>query len=445
MLLLEVLEVFVRGLHQHHRGIDHRTQRDGHTRQTEDVRADALPMHHDEGGEHTDRQRDHRHPRRAQVKQEQRAHQCHDDEFFDQLVAQVDDGAVDQFGAVVGLHHFHAARQAGLERLQLRFDRVDGGARVLPRAHHHHAARHFALAVELGDAAAHLGAHLNDCDIAQQDRCRPRHRQRYGAKVFERLQEAARAHHVLGLGQFDHRPAGGLVGLLQGLHHRGLGHPEHTHAIRVEHHLVLLDHAADAGHFGHVAHRLQLELQKPVVERSQLTQIIVAGAVDQRVFVDPAHARGVGPQRGGGTGGQSALHLVEVFHHARARPVGVGLVVEQHVNERVAEERIAAHRLRARHAEHRRGQRVGDEVFHHLRRLAGIRGAHDDLRVRQVGDRIDARVLDGPDPCHHQERSGHEHQESVADRPADQRGNHLAPAVRCTETSSQPIEPPFLN
>ena len=58
----------------------------------------------------------------------------------------------------------------------------------------------------------------------------------------------------------------------------------------------------------------------------------------KRVLVDPANAGGVRPQRGIGTRRQPALHLVQVLHDARPRPIRVGLVVEEHVDERVPEE-----------------------------------------------------------------------------------------------------------
>ena len=84
--VLERLEVLVRVLDQHDGGIDHRAERDRDAAQAEDVRADALPVHHDERGQHADRQRDHRDERRAQVEQEDGADQRDDDELLDELV-----------------------------------------------------------------------------------------------------------------------------------------------------------------------------------------------------------------------------------------------------------------------------------------------------------------------------------------------------------------------
>ena len=60
---------------------------------------------------------DHGDQGRAQVEQEDRAHQRDDDELLDELRAQVVDGAVDQLRAVVGLDDLDARRQAGLRAL----------------------------------------------------------------------------------------------------------------------------------------------------------------------------------------------------------------------------------------------------------------------------------------------------------------------------------------
>ena len=102
--------------------------------------------------------------------QEQGADQGDDDKLFQQLVAEVVDGAVDKLAAVVGSDHFHPFRQAALQRRQLLFDRRDHLAGVLAGAQDHHAAGDFALAVKLGDTAAHLRANLHPRDVAEIDR-----------------------------------------------------------------------------------------------------------------------------------------------------------------------------------------------------------------------------------------------------------------------------------
>ena len=96
VLVLPGLDVLVRVLDHHHRGIHHRADGDRDAAERHDVGVDALVAHDDEGDQHAQRQRDDGHQRRAQVPQEQRADQRHDDELLDQLVAQIVDRALDQ-------------------------------------------------------------------------------------------------------------------------------------------------------------------------------------------------------------------------------------------------------------------------------------------------------------------------------------------------------------
>jgi hypothetical protein len=85
-------------------------------------------------------------------------------------LCEVLDGALDQAGAVVHRHDLDALGQAGLQRLQLGFDGLDGFQRVLARAHDDHAAGRFALAVQFADAAPHLRPDLDARHVAQAHR-----------------------------------------------------------------------------------------------------------------------------------------------------------------------------------------------------------------------------------------------------------------------------------
>ena len=58
----------------------------------------------------------------------------------------------------------------GLQAVELRFDGVDRFERVLAGAHDDDAAGDFALAVELGDSAAHFRTNLHARDIAKPHR-----------------------------------------------------------------------------------------------------------------------------------------------------------------------------------------------------------------------------------------------------------------------------------
>ena len=113
------LELLVRVLDHHDRGVDHRADRDRDAAERHDVGVDALRAHDDERRQHAERQRHDGDERRAQVQQEHEAHERDDDELLDQLAAQVVDRALDQRRAVVDRDDLDARRQAGLQLLEL--------------------------------------------------------------------------------------------------------------------------------------------------------------------------------------------------------------------------------------------------------------------------------------------------------------------------------------
>ena len=418
-------EMLVRVLDHHHRRVDHRADRDRDAPERHDVGVDALVAHHDEGGQDAQRQRDDGDEGRTQVEQEDEAHDCDDKELLEKLVAEVLDGALDQARAIVDRHDLHAPRQAALQVLQLGLDRSDRLERVLARAHDDDAAGGLALAVEFADAAPHLGADLHARHVTEAHRDPGVGRQqRHLAEIIQRLQIARRPHHVLGFAEFEHRAAAFLVGASDRVDHTRVRNAVGGELVGVEQHLVLAHHAADRGHLGDVRNRLQLELQEPVLQRTQLRHVECAAAVDQRVLIDPAHAGGIGPELRLGVSGQACLHLVQVLEHARARPVQVGAVLEQHVDEAVAEERVAAHRLGTGHRQHRRRQRIGDLVLDDAWGLPGIGRADDDLHVGQVGQRVQRRLQHRDHAPGADHQRGQQHQEAVGDRPADQPGDH---------------------
>ena len=180
--------------------------------------------------------------------------------------------------------------------------------------------------------------------------------------------------------------------------------------------LVLLDEAADAGDFGDALGLGQLIAQIPVLDRAQFGERALRAEHD--ILVDPADTGRVGPERRGDPFRQSLGGKIEIFEDARARPIKIGAVLEHDIDEGHAEERKAAHHLGARHREQRRGQRIGDLVLDHLRRLAGIFGVDDDLGVGEIRDGVERRVPHGIDAGEDDEGRRQQHQKAVARRPA---------------------------
>ena len=160
----------------------------------------------------------------------------------------------------------------------------------------------------------------------------------------------------------------------------------------------------------------------PVLDGAQLGEALLRAA--HHILVDPADAGGVGTDARRDACRQPLRGGAQIFEHARARPIEVGAVLEDHIDEGDAEEGEAAHDARLRHGQHRRGQRIGDLVLDHLRRLARILGVDDDLNVGEVGDGVERHARDGIDAGKRHEDGREPDQEDVAGRPADERGDH---------------------
>ena len=94
-------------------------------------------------------------------------------------------------------------------------------------------------------------------------------------------------------------------------------------------------------------------------------------------------------------------------------------VLEQHVDEGISEERETAHRLRPRHRQHGRRERIGDLVLHDLGSLSWKVRAQNHLDVRQIREGIDRCRLDSPDAPGCDEHRRQQHQKAIANRPAD--------------------------
>ena len=350
--------------------------------------------------------------------QTERHHQA----FLEEGRLERGDGAVDELGAVVDRHHLGALGQRRGDLVEALLDVVDDGQRVGAVALQGNAARHLAFAVELGNAAPLVRADLDARDVLKQHRRAAVHFDDDLLEVCGASEIAAAAHHELVLGQLERAAADVHVAVADDVAHLLQRNAEGTHAAGIDDDAVLLDEAADAGNLGDALGLGQAEADFPVLQRAQVGERFVLA--HHRVLIDPADAAGVRSEGRGHAGGQPLGCGVEVFKDTAARPVDVGAVLEDDVDERHAEERKATHDLRARHGKHRSGQRIGDLIFDHLRSLARKLGVDDDLRVREIGDGVERQVGDAPTPRDDREGGGDEHQHQVARRPANKTRDH---------------------
>ena len=159
------------------------------------------------------------------------------------------------------------------------------------------AADHFALAVELGDAAALFGPELDARHVTQQHRRTALHLERDLLKIAGVAEIAAAAHDILGLRHLDHAAADiAVAGANRG---RKLWKREAIglQFLGIDNNLILLDEAADACHFGDPLGLGQLIAQIPVLDRAQLGERALGA--EHHILIDPADTGRVGPERRG--------------------------------------------------------------------------------------------------------------------------------------------------
>ena len=248
-------------------------------------------------------------------------------------------------------------------------------------------------------------------------------------EVGDRLRVPAAAHHVLGAAELDQPTASLRVAAAHRLDDALDREAVIAQPVRVHVHLVLLAEAAERSHLRHAGHRLQVVAQVPVLIRPQIGQAVFARAVDERVLEHPTETGRVGPQLRPRVGRQPRQHAREVLQRARARPVGVGAVLEDHIHERVAKVGDAANSSHARGAQHRRHDRIGDLRLDEVG-AAFPPGVDDDLGVAEVGDRVERHV---PQRARAGERGGANEQQNeklVPDREVDDAFDHGSDAPR---------------
>jgi hypothetical protein len=266
------------------------------------------------------------------VQQEHDTDQRDHDALLEQRVLERVDGGVDQVGTVVDWDDLERFRQAAGDLLEALLDVLDDVERICAEALQHDAAGDFALTVQFGDTAAFVGAEFDPGDVPQQDRRTVIRLQHDVAEIVDALDVAPAADDVFELRQFDGAAADVGVAGADRVAHLLHGDAEIAHALRIEDDVVLLDEAADAGHFGDAFGLRQRELQVPVLDGPRVSQVQFLR--HHGVLVDPADAGRVRTDRRRHARGQPRRRTVEEFEHARTRPIDVGTVFEDHVDER---------------------------------------------------------------------------------------------------------------
>ena len=194
-------------------------------------------------------------------------------------------------------------------------------------------------------------------------------------------------------------------------------------AARIDHDAILLDESSDTRDLRHPFGFGEPEADRPVLQGAQLGKRLLRAA--DHILIDPADTCRVRSDAGRNTRGQASRGRTQIFKHPRTRPIEIGAILEDHIDEGDAEKGEAAHDARLRHGEHGGGQRISDLVLNNLRRLARILGIDDDLHVGEVGDCVERDARDGIDTGDRHEDRRQSDQKDVARRPADEGGDHF--------------------
>ena len=155
-------------------------------------------------------------------------------------------------------------------------------------------------------------------------------------EVPDALEVAAATDHELVFGEFEGAPADIHVGAANDVADLAEWNAKARKRFGIDHDAYCLTKpptlATSATPFGLGEAKADI----PVLQRAECRQSLVLAT--QRVLVDPADAGGVWAERRGHSGRQLLGGGVEIFEHARARPIDVGAVLEDDVDERHTEE-----------------------------------------------------------------------------------------------------------
>ena len=296
---------------------------------------------------------------------------------------------------IVGRDDLHALGQSGAELLQLLLERSRDGEDVSVLLHDGDAADDLARAVQVDGAPPLVVPHLDVADVLQEDRLAVRTAtQNQKLELVEILGVDHAAQLIVAVRHLDHAPAGFLKDALHGRDHLLERHAGLGQQRRKNLQLVLLLQSTHRGHFSHAWDGLQSGLDLTLVHLAQLTQIVQALPVDQRVLVDPSHAAGVGAQGHRRVGGQERPDRVDPIEHQLPGAVPVSGVAQDHVDERVPHVRGAPYRLDVRGTDERADQRLCHLPFQQQRASRPL-DVDDDLRIRNIRNRVERRGTDG--------------------------------------------------
>src|SRR5262249_11422956 len=123
---------------------------------------------------------------------------------------------------------------------------------------------------------------------------------------------------------------------------------------------------------------------------------------------------------------QAPANRRQVLEHATPRPVQVGSILEDHIDERVAHHALAAYVAHVRRREKRGDDGISDLVLDQIGTTSRPLRRDDDLRVREVRNGVERRVRKRMHPPRHARGHGQQREKGSARTGGDDARDHGA-------------------
>ena len=309
------LPQLVEDVFNHHHGrIHHQANGDGQPSQRHQVGRDAVLVHHDEGRERRNDQRRHNDQAGAHIAQEDKQHDHHQEDAFNQHLAHGPQSRIHQIGTVVVRNDLQAAGQhaLGVDLVHAFFHAGHHFLGIAAAHHQHNAGNAFGIATLDDGALAHFGINLHLGHITHIDRHPTLLLEHDVANIFQRADHAHAANQILLCHLRQNAAAGIGVVICHGLNDLTHCQIVVTQTTGIDQHLVLLDVSTLRVDFSHTRNGAQQRTRHPVLNGAALGQLFLSQRaltiirVIQRVLVNLTQ-----------TGRHRTQHRHDAFRHAR--------------------------------------------------------------------------------------------------------------------------------
>ena len=407
-----------------------------HRSETQQVRRHAHDLQAEERRQERQRDDDDDRQAGAQVRQEQVEHQRDQQRPFHEVAKDRGEGLVHQPRAVVERHDGDPGREgAAVEFGDLRLHSLQDDARVLALAHHHDAGDDVVVLVLAHGPEPRHGADGDRRQIADQHRGPVARRHHDAPDVVGRAQQADAADRVLLRALGDVAAAGIGVAASERVEEILEGQLVGAQLVEVRLHLVLLDEPAHADDVGNARNLPQAALDHPVLQRAQVRG---RGAVAaQAVTHDLAHGRGV--RRDVGLHAGRNVHAAQSLGHLSPHQVDVGVVVVGDDGVAQPELGVREHADRVRQSRERGLDRQRHLLFDLLGGAAGEERDDRHLRVGDVGEGLDGKVLERDHAAHHEQQRSEDDEQRLVHRVVDQPPHGAARAIGAEAPEVTPV------